>query len=131
MLLKATRNFFVYGLILAAGLAVGRYLPLLVRMVTPNYQQGNFDAYYPDALTRVVVYGTATCPYCIRTRAYLTERHIPFVDLDVVKSEKGKREFTTLGGKGVPLILIGDRQMTGFDQAAIDAALEKMRPAPM
>ena len=131
MLLNATRNFLVYGLILAAGLTVGRYLPQLVRMVTPNYQQGNFDAYYPDARTRVVVYGTATCPYCIRTRAYLTERQIPFVDLDVVKSEKGKREFATLGGKGVPLILIGDRQMTGFDQAAIDAALEKMRPAPM
>ena len=128
MFLKTTRNLILYGLILVAGLAAGRYIPQLIRMVTPSYSEGNFSAYYPDAGTRVIVYGTETCPYCIKTRAYLKERHIAFADLDVSKTEKGKHDFEKLGGKGVPLILIGDRQMNGFNPAAIDAALEKIKP---
>lgn len=131
MLMKATKNLLVYALILAAGLALGRYVPQVVRAVTPKYSEGDFTAYYPDARTHVIVYGTATCPYCIKTRAYLTEHHIAFADIDVDKSEKGKRDFAQLGGKGVPLILIGNRQMTGFNQGAIDAALDKVKPAAM
>jgi mycoredoxin len=130
MLLKATKNLIIYGLILAAGLAAGRYAPQLVRMVTPSYSEGDFSAYYPDAKTKVVVYGTETCPYCIKTRAYLKERHIAFADIDVDKSDKGKRDFAELGGKGVPLILIGNRQMNGFNPDAIAAAIEKVKFAP-
>lgn len=129
MLLKTTKNILVYALILGAGLAAGRYVPELVRMVTPKYSEGNFAAYFPDVHTKVIVYGTDTCPYCIKTRAYLAERHIAFTDIDVDKSDKGRRDFAQLGGKGVPLILIGDRKMIGFDKAVIDAALAKIKPA--
>jgi len=131
MLLKATRTVLVYGAILAAGLAAGRYVPQLIQMVTPKYSEGNFSAYYPDARTRVIVYGTETCPYCIKARAYLTEHRIAFADIDVDKSEKGRREFAQLGGKGVPLILIGNRRMTGFNKATIDAALDNAKAAAM
>lgn len=131
MLLKATKNLLIYALILVGGLAAGRYIPQLVRMVMPKYSEGNFSAYYPNARTKVVVYGTATCPYCIKTRAYLTQHRIVFAEFDVTTSEKGKRDFAQLGGKGVPLILIGDRQMTGFNAAVIDAALDKVKSAAM
>ena len=131
MLFKASKTVLVYGLILLAGLAAGRYIPQLVQMVTPKYSEGNYNAYYPNARTKVVVYGTETCPYCIKTRAYLNARHIPFLDIDVNKSEKGKHDFAQLGGKGVPLILIGDRQMVGFNQAVIDDALDKIKTAAM
>lgn len=129
MLLKTTKTILLYALILAAGLAIGRYVPQVIRMLTPKYSDGNFAAYYPDAKTRVIVYGTETCPFCIKTRAYLTERHVPFIDIDVNKSEKGKQDYAQLGGKGVPLILIGNRKMTGFDQPTIDAALNMIKPA--
>ncbi len=121
----------IYGLILVGGLAVGRYLPQLAQMVMPKYQQGDFAAYYPDAKTRVVVYGTETCPYCAKARAYLKERQVAFGDFDVAKSEKGKQDFAKLGGKAVPVILIGDRQLVGFNQAAIDAALDKIKSPAM
>ena len=130
-MLKAAKTLLLYGAILAAGLIMGRYVPQLVSMLTPKYSEGNFSAYYPDARTRVIVYGTETCPYCIKARAYLKARHIAFADVDVNKSEKGKRDFAQLGGKGVPLILIGDRQLIGFNQPVIDAALEKVKPASM
>lgn len=128
MLLKATKNVLVYGLILVAGLALGHYTPQLIRMLTPNYSEGDFSEYYPDAKVKVALYGTETCPYCVQARKYLRERKIDFVDFDINNSEKGRRDFSALGGKGVPLILIGNRQMSGFNQAAIDAALGKIKP---
>ena len=131
MRFKAIRNLLLYGGILAIGLMLGRYVPQLIYMLTPKYSEGNYSAYYPDARTKVIVYGTETCPYCIKTRTYLKERHIAFADIDVAKSEKGKRDYAQLAGKGVPLILIGNRRMTGFDPATIDAALDKAKAAAM
>lgn len=128
MLLKATKNLLAYGLILVIGLALGHYAPQVVRMLTPDYSEGNFSAYYPDERVKVVLYGTETCPYCIQARKYLRTRQVAFVDLDIANSEKGRRDFSALGGTGVPLILIGNRQMTGFNRAAIDAALGKIKP---
>lgn len=131
MFAKKAKNLAVYAAILAGGLAIGHYLPQAVRMVMPKYSEGNFTAYYPDAKTQVVVYGTETCPYCARTRAYLKTRNIAFGDFDVDKSEKGKHDFNELGGKAVPVILIGDRKLVGFDKEAIDAALGKLKSASM
>lgn len=131
MFAKTAKNLVIYGVILAGGLAAGRYLPQVAQMVMPKYSQGDFAAYYPDAKTRVVVYGTETCPYCAKARAYLKERQVAFGDFDVAKSDKGKQDFAKLGGKAVPVILIGDRQLVGFNQAAIDAALDKLKSSTM
>lgn len=131
MFAKTAKNLVIYGLLLAAGLAAGRYVPQVARMIMPKYSQGDFAAYYPDAKTRVVVYGTETCPYCAKARAYLKERQVAFGDFDVAKSDKGKQDFAKLGGKAVPVILIGDRQLVGFDQGAIDAALDKLKSSTM
>jgi glutaredoxin len=131
MFAKAAKNLVIYGLILAGGLGIGHYLPQAARMFTPKYSEGNFSAYYPDAKTRVVVYGTETCPFCAKARAHLKERNIAFADFDVAKSDKGKHDFAQLGGKAVPVILIGNRQLVGFDKDAMDAALDKLKDASM
>jgi len=127
MLSKAVKAIVVYGLILACGLGAGYALPKVTRWLTPNYSEGNFAAYYPNPATRVVVYGTATCPYCAKARAYLSERKVPFGDFDVAQSDKGRHDFAELGTKNVPVILIGNRKLVGFDKNAIDAALDKLR----
>jgi mycoredoxin len=127
MFAKTAKNLVLYALILAGGLAIGHYVPKAVQMLKPKYSEGNFAAYYPDAKTRVAVYGTETCPFCAKTRAYLKERNIAFSDVDVNKSDKGKHDFSQLGGQAVPVILIGNRKLVGFDQKAIDAALDQLK----
>jgi glutaredoxin len=131
MFAKAAKNLVMYGLILGGGLAIGHYLPAAARMLTPKYSEGNFNAYYPDARTRVVVYGTPTCPFCAKARDYLKERNIAFGDFDVTTSDKARNEFAQLGGKAVPVILIGNRQLVGFDKEAIDAALDQLKSKSM
>jgi mycoredoxin len=118
------KSFFLYALILAAGLGVGMGAPRLLQVLKPAYTEGNNSAYFPDAQTQVVLYGTPTCPHCANARAYLRAHHIAYADFDVQGNEKAMRDFTQLGGTGVPLLLVGERRMTGFNPAVLEAALK-------
>lgn len=125
MVAKPVKTFLVYALTLAVSLGVGLSLPTIKQWFTPAYTEGNFSAYYPDAKTNVVVYGTPTCPFCTQVRTYLKDQKIAFVDHDLATSAKGMAEFHRLGGDRVPMILVGGRQLTGFNKAELDAALAK------
>lgn len=56
-------------------------------------------------------------------RAYFQEKKILFADLDIEKSEKALQDFIRLDGKSVPLLLIEDRRIDGFNKSAIEAAV--------
>lgn len=114
-------------LILAAGLAAGLALAKLPKLLEQPYKKGEYSAYFPDARTKVVIYGTTTCPYCAKARDYLRGKNIAYADFNVDQSERARKEFTSLEGTGVPVILIGNRLITGFKPAVIDDAIEAMK----
>lgn len=114
------------GWMLALVLGAGYALPEPGQLVKPDYIAGDFKAFYPDARTRVVIYGTNSCPYCAEARAYLRQRNIAFADVDVNDAAKGRRDYTALGGQVVPLILIGERRLDGYNEKAIEDALEEL-----
>ncbi len=120
------KTFVSYLFILAAGLGAGYVLAHAPEWLKPNYTEGNYAAYYPNAKTKVVVYGTQSCSYCKKTREFLHAQNVTFLDLDVQHSDKARKDFEQLGGKGVPLVLIGDRQIRGFNQGALEDALKKI-----
>lgn len=72
---------------------------------------------------KVVMYTTPTCGYCHRAKAYFNEHGIAYTEVDVTTSSQGRRDFKRLNGRGVPLILIGDQRISGFNPSAIDQAL--------
>lgn len=63
---------------------------------------------------KVIMYSTEWCGVCKKARNYFKQNSIPFVEYDVEKSTKGKRDYKRLNAKGVPVILVGDRRMNGF-----------------
>lgn len=73
----------------------------------------------------VTMYSTSWCPHCKRARAYFAEKGIRFTEIDVEKSESGRRDYEALGGKGVPVILVGDRMMRGFSPAGFERLRRK------
>lgn len=79
----------------------------------------------PAGGARVVMFSAAGCGYCVKAREYFNQKGVAFEELDVNASEDVRRRFQSLGGRGVPLILIGERQISGFDPQAIQAALAK------
>ena len=74
---------------------------------------------------RVVLYSTSWCPHCKRARAYLEDNGIPYTEYDVEDSAKGRRDYARMGGGGVPIILVGDRRMTGFSAAGFERLYER------
>lgn len=73
----------------------------------------------------VVLYGTDWCSNCKMTRAYLRENKIPFFEYDVEKSPEGQRQFKILQGNGVPLLLVKNNVIRGFNPQAIQAAMRR------
>ena len=73
----------------------------------------------------VVMYSTPWCGVCKRARRYFEDQGIAFTDKDIEARQDWRAEFEELGGKGVPLILVGERSMSGFSAARFDALYQQ------
>ena len=72
----------------------------------------------------VTVYSTPTCPYCKRAKDYLTQKGIPFTDYNVGEDrEKAKEMIQKSKQMGVPVIVVDDDVIVGFNQAKLDSLL--------
>lgn len=70
---------------------------------------------------KVIMYSTAWCGVCKQAKAYFKSKKIRYVEYDVEKSSKGRADFKRLNGKGVPIILVGNRRMDGFSPRRFEA----------
>jgi glutaredoxin len=73
----------------------------------------------------VVMYATSWCPYCAKARAYFAKNGIAYVEHDIEKSAAVNAEFKRLGGRGVPLILVGTERISGFSELAFESMLAR------
>lgn len=86
----------------------------------------DFSSLEPDS---VVLYSTSWCGYCAKTRQFFERNNINYVEYDVEKSAAAKRQYDYLGGKGVPLVLVGQKLVQGYNPSLLaqylDEAAEK------
>jgi glutaredoxin len=92
----------------APGDRPAKSLDIRLPPVDPNQKTGK---------KTVVLYGTEWCGTCAKARRYFKERGIAYRDLDIEKSPTARDEFKRLGGKSVPIILIGEKRLNGFSAA--------------
>ena len=72
----------------------------------------------------VVVYTTPTWPYCHRAKEYLSRKGISYVEHDVAKDrDKAKEMIDKSKQMGVPVIVVDDDIIVGFNQAKLDSLL--------
>jgi glutaredoxin len=64
----------------------------------------------------IKMYSTEWCAYCKKARDYLGRNRIRYTELDVEKSEGARAQYQQLGGRGVPVILVGTQRMNGFSE---------------
>lgn len=75
-------------------------------------------------MSKVVIYSTATCPYCMAAKNLLAKKGVSYVEIRIDR-EPGKREEMVARAKrtSVPQIFIGDTHVGGFDDmVALDRA---------
>jgi len=122
-------------LVLAIGcLAAGLWAGFIVRgdaivPIAPEHIEADFSALRGETGTQVVMFSTSTCSYCRDARDFLKREHIQYKDFIIDQSPDAKARFRSLGGGGVPLLLIGDRAVRGFRETEIRQALAALKPA--
>ncbi len=76
---------------------------------------------FPD----ITIYTTKTCGYCKATKAFLHDHSVPFTEIDVGADREKAREMIERSGQmGVPVIVIGDTIVIGYDEPKIKELLK-------
>jgi glutaredoxin len=76
------------------------------------------------ARPEVVMYATDWCPYCKQARQYFARQGIAYREVDIEKSPAGRAEYNRLGGRGVPLIMVGAQRMQGYREESLARLLK-------
>ena len=73
---------------------------------------------------KVEIYSTPTCPYCHKAKDYFKANNIEYTDYNVAEDqEKGKEMVVKSGQMGVPVIVIDEQVIVGFDKPKLAEAL--------
>jgi glutaredoxin-like YruB-family protein len=79
----------------------------------------------------VVLYTTPTCGYCHQLKTYLRQRGVPFTEHDVSRDQRAAAEMVQRSGQqGVPVALIDDQVVVGFNRPLIDQLLARRATRP-
>lgn len=79
-------------------------------------------------MATVKVYSTPTCPWCTKLKDYLKSKKVDFENIDVSTDREAAMDMVKRTGQmGVPVALIGEVYIVGFDQAKIDEELSKIQ----
>jgi len=89
----------------------------------PAFTTGDFSLLQRESDAPVVLFSTSTCPYCREVRDLFVRLNVRYRDFVIDDSAEARQRFDRLGGRAVPLLLIGDRRIVGFREATIRDAL--------
>jgi glutaredoxin len=78
---------------------------------------GGFQERYAASGSRVILYSLSTCGYCKQARELLDKQNVAYVERVIDTSATAKKEAAELGIKAVPVLLIGDYSVKGYDHA--------------
>jgi glutaredoxin 3 len=66
------------------------------------------------------VFSTPTCVYCIVLKKWLDEKKVSYDEVDVSQDEEAQKEMVQKTGQmGVPVIMIDEEVVVGFDKERI------------
>ncbi len=85
-----------------------------IELKANTYTSVSFAPSEHDVGKKVVMYSASWCTYCKKARRYFKRENIPYVEYDIEKNKVAKKQYRSLGGKGVPVILVGKKRMNGF-----------------
>lgn len=74
-------------------------------------------------MKNITIYTTNACPYCIKTKEYLAEKGIKYDEKNVQENSQAKNELLSMGYRTVPVLIVGDEEIVGFNKSRIDRAI--------
>jgi glutaredoxin-like YruB-family protein len=78
------------------------------------------------AAPRIVVFTSPSCGWCRKVKSYLKERGFRYRDVDISKDQKAAQDLQRRTGQtSVPVTLINNRPVIGFNRQEIDRLLKQ------
>lgn len=74
---------------------------------------------------KIQIYSSPTCPHCIAAKEFFKKNKIEYQDFNVEKPKNAKKAQEISGQIGVPVIVVDDKVMVGFDQEKLEKLLKK------
>jgi NADH-dependent peroxiredoxin subunit F len=72
-------------------------------------------------MKKVTVYSTKNCPYCRMAKAFLDKHGVPYEGIDVGEDSNAAKKMIELSGqRGVPVIVVDDEVIIGFDSQRLN-----------
>jgi glutaredoxin 3 len=71
---------------------------------------------------KIVVYGAPSCPWCVKLKDWMEEKKVKFeyVDLSLAENrDRGQELVKKSGQMGIPVTIIDDEVIIGFDKEKI------------
>ena len=74
----------------------------------------------PDINKAVTIYSTPSCHFCHMAKDFFKEKNVAFTDYNVAADPEKRKELIEKSGQmGVPVIIIGDEMVIGFNKPKI------------
>jgi len=103
--------------------AKAEQVEVIINSVEGPATVSNVDTGYSGS--SVVMYSTEWCGVCKKAKQYMSDNGIKYKEYDIEKNSNAKRKFKRLGGRGVPLIVVGKQTMSGFSASRLASMLNK------
>lgn len=73
---------------------------------------------------KIIVYSTPDCAYCYTLKGYLESKKQAYQEINIYEDEAEQQKMEALSGqKNVPVTLIGDQVIVGWDKEKINQLL--------
>jgi len=121
---KPKRKFsgpLVMLFLLVAFVLFNRHEPVTTIDCTPEIM-----AQKPD----IVMLGAWWCTYCYQAKKYFQHNDINYCEYDMENTIIGKQLYEESGGGAVPILLIGQYRLQGFNQRQIEEAISLLNKTP-
>ncbi|MBN2795365.1 MAG: glutaredoxin family protein [Clostridia bacterium] len=73
-------------------------------------------------MKNITIYTSDSCPHCQTAKSYLSSHGFKFTEKNV-KESNYRKELISKGYRGVPVIIIDDIEIVGFDKEKINSIL--------
>jgi len=77
-------------------------------------------------MKNVTIYTTPACPFCVQAKRFMQERDLSYTEHNVKEDLEKRHEMVEVSGQmGVPVIVVGEQVLIGFNPEKLGKALEE------
>lgn len=77
-------------------------------------------------MKKVVIYSSDSCGYCHKAKQFLKDNGVDFTEKKVDLDQEAQKEMLKMKAQGVPVIVVDDEIIMGFDQTRLEALFGKL-----